>query len=410
MSRYAVVDIETTGLSPAHHHRIIEIAVVLVDDEGNLVYEWETLLNPQRDVGASDIHGLSAADVYSAPTFDQIAGELESLLRGRVPVAHNLSFDAPFLAAEFERLGFDVPLTRTSGLCTMRLASRYLPSGPRTLEACCECIGCRIESAHAALDDARAAAMLLSHYIRSDASFLQSWVEVISDAQMSEWPAIPLQATDRVSRSSATAAKEQHFLGRLASLSPRSEIHPEANSYLTLLDRALMDRYLSRHEQDELVSAAQMMGLSREDAMALHRIYLAALGRLALEDGVVTDEERSDLDLVAGMLGLTSDAVDESLSDAALPETAACVIGGFALRPGDTVVFTGDAPGIDRAELEYQARALGLRVTGAVSGKTNLVVAADPDSISGKARKARDLGLPIVDYATYIGMLSTVTC
>jgi DNA polymerase-3 subunit epsilon len=67
MSRYAVIDIETTGFSPAHHHRILEIGVVLVDDEGNLVYEWETLVNPQRDVAATEIHGLSAADVCRAP-------------------------------------------------------------------------------------------------------------------------------------------------------------------------------------------------------------------------------------------------------------------------------------------------------------------------------------------------------
>ena len=54
-------------------------------------------------------------------------------------------------------------------------------------------------------------------------------------------------------------------------------------------------------------------------------------------------------------------------------------------------MFTGEAPGIDQADLEMQARSLGLRVTGAVSGKTSLVVAADPDSISGKAQKARKL-------------------
>ena len=99
MSCYAVIDVETTGLSPAHNHRILEVAVILVDNDGNKVYEWETLINPVRDVWATEIHGLTAADVYSAPTFDQIAPELGSLLRGRVPVAHNLSFDAPFLAA-----------------------------------------------------------------------------------------------------------------------------------------------------------------------------------------------------------------------------------------------------------------------------------------------------------------------
>jgi len=410
MSRYAVIDIETTGLSPAHHHRILEIAVVLVDDDGNVVYEWETLLNPQRDVGATEIHGLTAADVYSAPTFDQIAAELESLLRGRVPVAHNLSFDAPFLAAEYERLGYSVPLSPTSGLCTMRLASRYLPAGPRTLEACCDCIGCGIESAHAALEDARATARLLSHYIQRDGDFLGTWVEVISDAQSGHWPAIPAGGVARVSRQTAAAATSQHFLGRLASQTPRSEIHPEANSYLALLDRALLDRQLSRHEEDELVSAAQMMGLSCEDAIELHRLYLSALGRLALEDGVVTAAERADLESVAVALGLAAGAVEASLDPAAQPATDVCEVGGFALKPGDAVVFTGDAPGVDRTDLEYQARALGLRVTGAVSGKTGLVVAADPDSISGKARKARDLGVPIVDYATYLGMLASVSC
>ncbi|MHB1018328.1 MAG: exonuclease domain-containing protein [Coriobacteriia bacterium] len=410
MSRFAVIDIETTGLSPAHHHRILEIAVVLVDDEGNSVYEWETLLNPQRDVGATEIHGLTAADVYAAPTFDQVAAELESLLRGRVPVAHNLAFDAPFVAAEYERLGFVVPLDRTSGLCTMRLASRYLPSGPRTLEACCDCIGCRIESAHAALDDARATARLLSHYIIQDPDFFGSWFDVITDAQSGDWPVIPSGNGSRVSRQTAAATTSQHFLGRLASRAPRSEMHPEANGYLALLDRVLLDRQLSRHEEDELVSAAEMMGLSREDAAALHGLYLSALARLALDDGVVTPDERADLETVAVTLGLTASAVASALEDPAPPTTAVCEIGTFSLAPGDAVVFTGDAPGVDRKELEYQARSLGLRVTGAVSGKTNLVVAADPDSISGKARKARDLGIPMVDYTTYLGMLTAVSC
>ena len=410
MSRYAVVDIETTGLSTGHHHRIVEIAVVLVDDDGDVVYEWDTLLNPQRDVGATEIHGLTASDVYSAPTFEHIAAELESLLRGRVPVAHNLSFDGPFIAAEYERLGYSVPLSTTYGLCTMRLASRYLPAGPRTLEACCSCIGCRIKSAHAALEDARSIARLLSYYIHRDGDFLRSWADVISDAQSGVWPTIPAGGAARVSRQAAAAVTHEHFLGRLASRVPRSELHPEANSYLALLDRVLLDRQLSRHEEDELVSVAQTMGLSREEAIEMHRLYLSALGRLALEDGIVTPSERADLDSVAEALGLAAEAVTESLDPHARPADDVCEVGGFALKPGDAVVFTGDAPGVDRADLEYQARSLGLRATGSVSRKTNLVVAADPDSISGKARKARDLGIPIVDYGTYLGMVKSVSC
>lgn len=409
MGRFAVFDIETTGFSPVHHHRILEVAVVLVDDHGNHVYEWETLVNPQRDVGPVEIHGLSGADLYSAPMFDQIAGELASILRGRVPVAHNLSFDASFLAAEYGRLGYTVPLGPTSGLCTMRLASLYLPSGPRTLRACCDCAGYSIGTAHAALHDARAAAQLLSHYIQQSSEFISSWAEEISRAQGGDWPAISAETTVRSTRKTVAEASSGHFLGRLASRTPRSETHPEANNYLALLDSVLLDRQLSRHEQDELVAAAQMMGLSREEAMNLHYLYLTALGRLALEDGVVTSEERADLESVATLLGLPADAVDTSLDpDIQLPVEIP-EVGAFSLKAGDAVVFTGDAPGLDREELEYQARSLGLRVTGAVSGKTTLVVAADPDSISGKARKARELGTHIVDYDTYIRMLGSIS-
>jgi DNA polymerase-3 subunit epsilon len=408
MSRYAVIDIETTGLSPARNHRILEIAVVLVDDDGNVVYEWETLVNPEREVGATEIHGLSAADVYSAPTFSQLAHELKSILAGRVPVAHNLSFDIPFIAAEYARAGYPVALERTSGLCTMRLAPHYLPSGPRTLEACCCCIGCRQEAAHAAINDARATAQLLSYYIRHDDDFVRYWGGPITAAQTIAWPDIPTASVVRVARSDA-AVVDEHFLGRLASRTPRSEIHPEANSYLGLLDRVLLDRHVSLHEADELVAAAESMGLAREDAITLHRLYLSSLGRLARADGVVTPRERADLDVVASVLGLDSSDTDAALAPTVDLETADCAVGGFSLSKGDAVVFTGEAPGIDRADLQYQASALGLRVTGGVSGKTRLLVASDPDSLSGKARKARDLGVPIVDYSTYMEMLDNVS-
>jgi DNA polymerase-3 subunit epsilon len=409
MSRYAVIDIETTGLSPAFH-RVIEIGIVLMDDDGNLIYEWDTLVNPQRHVSAAHIHGLSGADLYGAPTFDQIAGELTSLLQGRVPVSHNLAFDAPFLASEFQRAGYPVPLRATAGLCTMRLASRYLTCSRRTLEACCDSIGCPVQCTHSALDDARGAARLLAHYMRADACFIDDWREVILAAQTCEWPSIPETHAERVNRLATHARREEHFLGRLASSAPRIEIHPEANSYLALLDRVLLDRQISLHEEDELVAAAEMIGLSREDATHLHRLYLNALGKLALADGVVTADEQADLLRVAEMLGLTTEDVSRPLDPTECGDAGGRDICRFSLVAGDAVVFTGEAPGIERLELEYQAKSLGLRVTSAVSGKTRLVVAADPDSISGKARKARDLGIPIVDYASYLTMLDSLSC
>lgn len=408
MIRYAVVDIETTGLSPAHHHRILEVAVVLVDDNGNSVSEWETLVNPERDVDATEIHGLSASDVYAAPTFEQIAGELASILQGRVPVSHNLSFDAPFLAAEYRRLGYAIPLSPTSGLCTMRLASRYLSTNSRSLEECCCCINHRVDAAHSAISDARASARLLAYYIHHDRSFYRSWQEVISTAQSSHWPVVPVTEVTRLSRQARASQRQEHFLARLARRTPRTELHPGANSYLALLDRALLDRQLSTHEQDELIAAANMIGLSYEDAIATHRLYLSALGSLALADGHVTDVEREEIGAVALMLGLAQADVNAALDPAAHMGAPRREFGGFSLKPGNAIVFTGDMPGISREDMEYQARAVGLRVTGSVSGKTTLVVAADPDSISGKARKARELGVPIVNGVTYLQMLDSL--
>lgn len=406
MGQYAVIDVETTGLSPAQNHRILEVAVVLADDNGNLVDEWETLVNPLREVGAAEIHGLTAADVYAAPTFDEILPELVSLLSGRMLVAHNLAFDARFLAAEFARAGHAVELDGSAGLCTMRVAEYYLPSRARSLEACCECIGYGIDSAHTALEDARATAKLLAYYISQEDDFLGCWIDAAQAAKRIVWSKVPSTAVKPWPRKLAALKAKEHFLQRLPSRAPRRGLHPEADKYLMVLDRVLLDGRISCHEADELVETAAVLGLSREDAATIHQQYLAALARLALEDGPITSDGRADLVSVAELLGLSADHVDSALQSVSRrKDHHAYPIRRFTLQPGDRVVFTGEAPGMSRSELEYEARMRGLWVTGSVSKKTKLVAAADPDSLSGKARRARSLGIPIVDYSTFIQMM-----
>jgi DNA polymerase-3 subunit epsilon len=78
---------------------------------------------------------------------------------------------------------------------------------------------------------------------------------------------------------------------------------------------------------------------------------------------------------------------------------------GLALQPGDTVVLTGTMQR-GRAEITAQARAAGLRATSGVSRQTTVLVAADPDSLSGKARDARLLGVPVVNEQTFLCALA----
>jgi DNA polymerase-3 subunit epsilon len=153
MPGHAVVDLETTGLTPGRGDRIVELAVVHVSPNGEITGRWETLVNPQRDLGPQRIHRVTAAQTVRAPTFDLVAEELAALLAGRVVVAHNLRFDGAFLAAEYARQGYRVPLGPHVGLC---------------IADCCAAYGITISDAHRASADAFATAQLLAGYLRAD--------------------------------------------------------------------------------------------------------------------------------------------------------------------------------------------------------------------------------------------------
>lgn len=391
---YAVVDVETTGLSPGKHDRIVEVGVVQVNRDGDIVDEWSTLVNASRDLGPQHIHGISAAEVREAPTFADIAGELAVRLADRVIVAHNLSFDAMFLNAEYSRLGVRVPVAREVGLCTMNLAGRYLDSTARSLSACCESAGIDHQQAHSALHDARACAGLLSRFIH-EIGRPEPWFDLMRNAGRFDWPVLPRGLVRTKQRSSA-GYRQPSFLSRMIDRLPRVCQPPRADDYLAMLDRALLDRHISVSEQDALLELAQALGLTFADAMELHRAYLTALAETACQDTIVTDDEHKDLVDVADLLGLARHDVDIAVANAQANGEPSGQLGQFCLKPGDLVVFTGQMT-VPREEWERLAAEFGLRVNGeSVTRATRLLVAADPDSQSGKAKLARRYGIPIV--------------
>jgi DNA polymerase-3 subunit epsilon len=399
---YAVVDVETTGLRPSWHDRVVEIGIVQVDDRGVIERDWCTLVNPERDLGPQRIHGISAAEARRAPSFRDLVGAVTDLLGGRVLVAHNLSFDLGFLAAEYERAGVTMPVGFEDGLCTMELAQRYLPAAGRSLAGCCRSAGIEITRAHSALYDARAAAGLLGYYL-TVAGQPPPWQQRCDRSVRCAWPSLPIAGVTPFGRR-ADWERPEHFLSRLVDRLPRADVSA-ADAYLEVLDRALLDGRISETEADALVDVATRLGLAKADVLALHTGYLHALAAVAVIDGVVSDDERRELDTVAALLGLHTAEVDQAFLVARRAVTlVGQPVGGSSLKPGDLVVFTGD---MDEAREVWEARATmaGLRVGQSVTRQTRLVVAADPDTMSGKAKKAVEYGVPIVKSSAFLRML-----
>jgi DNA polymerase III subunit epsilon len=417
---YAVIDLETTGLRSAWHDRVAEIGIVQLDAEGAVQRQWSTLVNPDRDLGAQRVHGIAAVQARRAPTFAQIAGDVVDLLRGRVVVAHNLAFDGPFLASEYDLLGVTTPLGADSGLCTMRLAGWFLPGAGRSLASCCAAAGVELRNAHCALDDARAAAGLLRHYLSISGATTgppPSWARLVADAPSVPWPALSGYGVPPVDRETA-ALPAPHFLSRLVDRLPRVN-QPAADAYLDMLDRALLDGYISVAEADALVATAADLGFGQPDVRALHESYLCDLAGVAADEGPLSPREYQDLLLVSALLGLTPDHVEDALRQARLArrepagrpsrfQLAGFQLARFQLAAGDVVVFTGQTPQ-PRPAWEDRAVAAGLVVADSVTRNTRLLVAADPDTMSGKADRAHRYGIPVVHPAAFARLLEGMT-
>ncbi|HEU4578800.1 MAG TPA: BRCT domain-containing protein [Polyangiaceae bacterium] len=170
-------------------------------------------------------------------------------------------------------------------------------------------------------------------------------------------------------------------------------------------------------EVGSLVEFAKSYSLTRFQVQAAHQAFLLALAQKAVEDGKVTRDERRELAAVAEALGLGTEApkyvvveARAALADRVgatcqpLPETWQL---GDPLRVGDGVAFTG-CDDLERARLEGCAQAAGLRVTGAVSRKTAVLVTDGVDDTTSKARKAEELGTRIVSPEAFAVMVQYV--
>ena len=276
MTGYAVIDVETTGLS-SRNDRVIELAVVHTDTHGTITGRWETLINPQRNLTAQHIHHIHASHIQHAPLFADIATDLLTLLDGRVPVAHNAPFDARFLAAELHRTGKTLH-QQHDFLCTMNLSRRYLPGVGKTLADCLAATNITNTGAHTALADATATAQLLAHYIHNSPP--TDWEPHLTKATTNRHHHAPPPLTARWHpRANATPDNTATII--LNALDPDAfdlTTPTDHTTYLTALTRtittALTQGHLTDNDTYALAELGNTMGMSRDMASELHeRLY-----------------------------------------------------------------------------------------------------------------------------------------
>lgn len=161
MERIAVIDFETTGLSPAQGDRATEIAAVILEG-GRVVDRYQSLMNAGVRVPAhiEALTGISNAMLRQAPPADRVMGEVADFVSDCPLVAHNAAFDSRFWDAELARIARQ---RRQEFACSLLLARRLMPDAPSHK------LGALVEYArlpvagrfHRALADAEMAASLL---------------------------------------------------------------------------------------------------------------------------------------------------------------------------------------------------------------------------------------------------------
>lgn len=139
--RQIVLDTETTGLSTADDHRIIEIGCVELINRRLTGETFHQYINPERliDDGAIEVHGITNESLQDKPKFAEIADDFMRFIDGAELVIHNAAFDVGFLDHELAKLDGETRIVTdvSTVLDTLKLARDKHPGQKNNLDALC---------------------------------------------------------------------------------------------------------------------------------------------------------------------------------------------------------------------------------------------------------------------------------
>ncbi len=159
--REIVLDTETTGISVADGHRIIEIGALELVNHTPTGKSLHLYINPERDIedGAFTVHGISSEFLTNKPVFADVAEEFIRFVGEDQMVIHNADFDMSFINSELARLSLpEYPISRA--VDTLAMARKKFPGAQANLNALCRRF--EIDNSHRDLHGALVDADLLT--------------------------------------------------------------------------------------------------------------------------------------------------------------------------------------------------------------------------------------------------------
>ena len=134
-----ILDTETTGLSTAEKHRIVEIGCIELDNQIPTNKIFHEYINPQRSVSeeAYKIHGYSDKFLANKNTFNKIAESFINFIKDKKIIIHNAPFDLGFLNYELKLIGLE-KVDKKNVVDTLELARTKFPGSQNSLDALCK--------------------------------------------------------------------------------------------------------------------------------------------------------------------------------------------------------------------------------------------------------------------------------
>lgn len=285
----AVVDLETTGLTPGFD-RVVEISVFKKEPGKRSYLAFDTLVNPQRPVSATEIHGITDVDVKNAPTFNDIVGDFVDVLSSCVIAAYNVYFDIKFLERELNQTGISY---LPPHFCLMYMRPMLNLGHRCSLETACHEHGINFDyqTAHIAASDAKASAELMEYYLnvisdRKIATFGQL-SRLKSYKFLNSFVYAPLPEAE-----SLNLKKSKKFLSR-ANYKPVivDPEHQAISEYWDSLRVVLADLDITEQELKYVLDIRRKIRLPKEKIRALHAKAFASVISQFISDKTFDDKE-----------------------------------------------------------------------------------------------------------------------